>query len=222
MDKGTARLVGGSADADGAWAYGRLEVFDGSFFSSVKDSGSLGVGRRGAQVACRSLGFAAGAQIVSGEFSALPGDTAAVDTVSRISCHGDEPTLAACEIIQSSDYGFDYGSEDATVALICSNPSGAPIKVLFACAHQRAVRLRSLRGVPVATDAKVYCCAMHLSLNLARNGQRMGGVRYVLLDWFLSLLCFATLRCQNRYWLRKHRYWQHRPHTRCVCLYIRT
>ena len=123
---GESRLTGGRSDPDGAWAYGRLEVFDGSFFSSISETQfSEELGRRGAQVACRSLGFASGAQILSSTLSALPGEAGEVNTLGIIACLGDEANLGECEF--QSDYSTDYGSslEDGAVALVCSNPSGA-------------------------------------------------------------------------------------------------
>lgn len=123
--RGEARLTGGSADPGGTWAYGRLEVSNGEFFSSVRENGSERLGRRGVQVACRSLGFSAGAQILSSSLSALPGQSGEVDTFSRIACQGDEATLADCES-PSDYYRSDYGPniDDGTVAVLCSNPSG--------------------------------------------------------------------------------------------------
>lgn len=122
--RGDAQLVGGSSDPDGAWAYGRLEVFDGTFFSSVSESRfSQDLGRRGAQVACRSLGFNTGAQILAGTLSALPGNAGVVNTISNIACNGDEANLGECEFL--SDYDRDYGTieVDGAVALVCSNPA---------------------------------------------------------------------------------------------------
>ena len=96
-NRGAARLTGGRSDPGGAWAYGRLEVFDGDFFSGLSDSAfDQELGRRGGEVACRSLGFATGAQLLAGSSSALPGADGTVDTVGRILCAGeflmDRPT----------------------------------------------------------------------------------------------------------------------------------
>ena len=75
-----ARLVGGQADPGGAWAYGRLQVFTGRFFSSLAEqtisNNNQELGVRGVAVACRSLGFATGAQLVSGISSRAPGKMA--------------------------------------------------------------------------------------------------------------------------------------------------
>ena len=124
--RGDAQLVGGSADPDGAWAYGRLAVFDGNFFSSLSETSFREhLGRRGAQVACRSLGFTTGAQILSGSLSALPGVAGVVNTVGNIACNGDEANLGECEFL--ADYNEDYAflGGDGAVALVCSKPSGA-------------------------------------------------------------------------------------------------
>lgn len=117
---GTARLVGGREDVAGAWAYGQLKVFDGNIFSSISDNVlDENFGRRGAQVACRSLGFSAGAQFDS----LLPiTDTSAVRRLS-VQCRGDEVSLSDCEIDSfPPDSIFGSGSND--IVLLCSNPSG--------------------------------------------------------------------------------------------------
>lgn len=120
-----ARLVGGREDPGGAWAYGRLEVFDGDFFSSISEPNlNQRLGRRGSQAACRSLGFATGVQILSGEGSGLPGADGSSDTLGTIACLEDAATLADCTLI---DYGGDVADAqgDSAVALLCHNPSGA-------------------------------------------------------------------------------------------------
>lgn len=123
--RGAARLVSGKADPGGAWAYGRLEVHDGSSFTTIFDS-SAQFGRRAAEVACRSLGFASGAQLLSGESSALPGGDGMGDTISRVECDGSEDTLADCDIAPGSFYSNYGDADDSSVALVCSTPSGAP------------------------------------------------------------------------------------------------
>lgn len=95
----TPRLVDGESDAAGAWAYGRLEVFDGAAFVPVADVGGIQeLGCRGVQVACRTLGFETGAQALAGADSALPllEGTGRDGRVGRILCTGDEDTLADC------------------------------------------------------------------------------------------------------------------------------
>ena len=135
---GTARLTGGRADPGGAWAYGRLEVFDRFGYISIISSSSLfgtasGLGRNAAAVACRSLGFEAGAEITAGSTSALPGPTGDIQPITSITCVGDEATLGDCDI--SSGYFRDYGDTDGnTVAVLCSTPSGA-------CPPMTALRL---------------------------------------------------------------------------------
>lgn len=117
--------MGGSADPGGAWAYGRLEVSDGTLFSSIIDAAFYKrFSPRSAQVACRSLGFATGAQMLSGAQSALPGPSGEVDTILAITCTGVEVALAQC-LFTPRDYMNDYAfEEENAVALICSDPSG--------------------------------------------------------------------------------------------------
>ena len=125
--RGTARLVGGQSDPGGSWAYGVLEVSDGNFFSSIADRINLNqnFGRRAAAVACRSMGFNTGAQVLSGESSALPFEDGTVNTMGSISCRGDGMSLSECQT--SISRVFDYGTPpgDLAVALVCSNASGA-------------------------------------------------------------------------------------------------
>lgn len=126
---GTARLTGGRADPGGAWAYGRLEVFDRFGYRSVKAGRSpfgirSGLGRNAAVVACRSLGFEAGVEITAGLSSALPGPAGDIQPITSIACVGDEATLTECDI--SIAYFQDYEDTDSnTVAVLCSTPSGA-------------------------------------------------------------------------------------------------
>ena len=125
---GQARLVGGSADAGGAWEYGILEVLINSVYSIVEERGE-DFGRRGAQVACRSLGFTAGAQLLAGRSSPLPAPSTSPQVVRDITCDGSEASLADCDIrTRDYDYSFDYGFDvnPSSVALICTTPSGAP------------------------------------------------------------------------------------------------
>eukprot|EP00892_Ulva_mutabilis_P007858 jgi/Ulvmu1/5444/UM223_0005.1 len=132
--RGDVRLVGGRSDPGGAWAYGRVEIYDGSFFNPVYDAldDSPSFGRRAAQVACRSLGFQSGAQMRAGSLSALPAPDApdfrdeGADVV--VVCNGDEPSIAECEIVrrQFMENFYDIPS-DVTVALVCSNPTGCEV-----------------------------------------------------------------------------------------------
>ena len=124
---GQARLVGGSADAGGTWEYGRLEVLVDSVWSFINEVGTE-LGRRGAQVACRSLGYATGAQLLVGESSPFPAAEAAPELVRDIVCNGSEDSLADCRIsVDYSDFQSYFvrdPSPDA-VALVCTTPSGA-------------------------------------------------------------------------------------------------
>lgn len=125
--RGAARLVSGKADPGGAWAYGRLEVHDGRSFTTISDF-STQFGRTAAEVACRSLGFASGAQLLSGDISALPGGDGMGGT--RVECDGSEDTLADCDIALDSAYSNFANDGDRSVALVCSTPSGAPPRCL--------------------------------------------------------------------------------------------
>ena len=66
--------------------------------SSKASPSQDGSGRRGAQAACRTLGFSTGAQMLSGASLALPGihDTFSTDVLI---CQGDEATLGDCEFV---------------------------------------------------------------------------------------------------------------------------
>lgn len=133
-DTGAVRLVGGSAAPGGAWEYGRLEVLVNGFWSII-DEGRFGedLGRRGALVACRDLGYATGAQLLAGRTSALPVADPPPVGIRSVSCDGTEDVLTDCDIEFSMDgYGFDYSSGVGAVALVCSNPSGALQAALWA------------------------------------------------------------------------------------------
>lgn len=123
------RLVGGRVDPAGAWAYGRLEVFDGTSYTTIRDEvGDIMFGRRAAQVACRTLGFQSGAQMFAGTGSALPGADGVVDIDMAVVCNGDEATLADCAFLTPGFANFvDPGDPvgDSAVSLVCSNASGA-------------------------------------------------------------------------------------------------
>lgn len=126
----------GGADPGGAWAFGRLEVFDGATFVLVSDANFLQeVGRRGVQVACRTLGFSTGGQALAGRDSALPDAFDRDGTVGAIVCNGDEATLMDCSLgpedVDNNEilfYGYDMPVEEHAVALVCSNPSGAALR----------------------------------------------------------------------------------------------
>lgn len=121
------RLVGGQADPNGTWAYGRLELFDGNLFSSIdEESMNPLIGRRGVQTACRTLGFSTGAQLVSARFSALPATDRSTDTLGEITCDDYAETLADCTSAPDN-YGYYFepetGAQNA-VAVLCYKASG--------------------------------------------------------------------------------------------------
>ena len=122
-----ARLVDGGADTAGAWEYGRLEVLINSVYTIVGERSNSDIGRRGAQVACRSLGFAAGAQLLVGESSPFPGPPGSMRLSVSITCDGSEASLSDCDIeVPDYNFGGDYdgGEIPFAAALICTNPSG--------------------------------------------------------------------------------------------------
>ena len=124
---GQARLVGGSADAGGTWEYGRLEVLIDGVWSIIDELGT-DLGRRGAQVACRSLGYATGAQLLVGDSSPFPALESAPELIRDIVCDGSEDSLSDCRIgTDYYDYRFSFVGESVpdAVALICTTPSGA-------------------------------------------------------------------------------------------------
>lgn len=125
------RLVGGREDPDGMWAYGRLELFNGDFFSGFSEiqlTSEQQLGRAGVVVACRSLGFVTGAQLLAGEGSGLPGDDLLYDAVGVIDCSGEEDTLSDCGTATPAydPYSSFVGENDGdnSVAIVCYNPSG--------------------------------------------------------------------------------------------------
>lgn len=126
------RLMGGQADPNGAWVYGRLEVFGGGgFFSSVREvEFEQQLGRRGVEVACRTLGFATGGQLTAGAVSGLPGSDGALAIQSTaITCLDDAVTLADCTVGRDyqpgSEYAYENTDENTAVALLCYSPKGA-------------------------------------------------------------------------------------------------
>lgn len=165
---GQARLVGGSADAGGAWEYGILEVLINSVYSIVEERGE-DFGRRGAQVACRSLGFTAGAQLLAGRSSPLPAPSTSPQVVRDITCDGSEASLADCDIrTRDYDYSFDYGFDvnPSSVALICTTPSGCDAPA--SAPVDGDVRLVPLNGTAVATAT---CDEVHFGgVELFRDG----------------------------------------------------
>lgn len=84
------------------------------------------------QVACKTLGYKAGSQLLAGASSPLPGASDFPSDIQKVACTGEEETLADCDLILTSsdryNLGFDYGFSGGSggdVVLLCSNPSGA-------------------------------------------------------------------------------------------------
>ena len=97
-------------------------------------------------MACRSLGFETGAQIISGEGSALPLEDGTVNTMGQIICNGDEMSLSECRTSVSPV--FDYGAPpgDFAVALVCSSASGA-------------LRIKSIAATRSPTPDAIHPCS---------------------------------------------------------------
>jgi len=129
---GEVRLVGGRRSADGGWEYGRVEFRYGGIPLGLQVMDVFGIdfrplGRRGALVACRDLGYTAGVEAIAGPRSALPGPAGLTDFVSRILCQGSEERLLECQVFGESDYVPDplcFDREECNTALICTSPSG--------------------------------------------------------------------------------------------------
>lgn len=115
-----------------------------SLWSIVKER-SFGdqFGRREAEVACRSLGFTTGAQLLVGDSSPFPAPSSAPGLVNEITCGGSESSLAECNIdVNDYDFGYgdDYGSDLArrSAALICTSPSGEMLRLLRSLLFHRS------------------------------------------------------------------------------------
>eukprot|EP00892_Ulva_mutabilis_P012685 jgi/Ulvmu1/978/UM103_0005.1 len=168
--EGTARLMDGSADAGGAWEYGRLEiVFDG-FWTRLSENDRQALGRRGAAVVCRSLGYSAGAQMYASNASPLPGDGADARAVSAFACRGDEESLADCTGVGTRRSSFEDVSNRGglfDVVVLCTDPSGC--EVAEAAPEEGDVRL-----VPIveAQQATASCDAVHFGgVEIFHNGR---------------------------------------------------
>lgn len=126
---GQVRMMDGRSDPGGAWQYGRLEVIIKGVWSTIVDRRLRreSLGRRGAQVACRALGFATGGQLIVGESSPFPAPGTATSLDGDASCNGSEMRLTDCDLSFREDDGNDYGAGvlAGTVALLCTTPSGA-------------------------------------------------------------------------------------------------
>ena len=123
------RLVGGSADVSGQWEYGRLEVLIDGFWTALDEQTSAdNFGRRGAQVACETLGYATGAQLLAGAASALPSFSYEPALRRSADCDGSEDSFSDCSLDYDGYFrvqGNVDGSSVDDVALVCVNPSGA-------------------------------------------------------------------------------------------------
>lgn len=98
-DNGLARLVDGRVDTGGRWEYSRLEVnIDGVWTIIGQRTLPEDLGRRGVQVACRSLGYATGAQLLVGDSSPFPGHPGSSRLTTGIDCSGAESSLGECAI----------------------------------------------------------------------------------------------------------------------------
>lgn len=134
--EGTVRLVGGAEDPDGAWSYGRPQVFHSGAYSTLIKRFDVSLPRNSSQVVCRSLGYAAGAGVISSHTgdsaSALPGDPGEVKFVDFVRCNGDEESTRDCDVgvdltrtLSGPDADFDAGAGGRyDVAVVCVNPSG--------------------------------------------------------------------------------------------------
>lgn len=73
-----------------------------------------------AAVQGRYLQFPAdGAQTTAGTTSALPGAAGAVQTISQITCQGDEATLGRCETETGGFHDAESEHGQQSVAVIC-------------------------------------------------------------------------------------------------------
>lgn len=131
-----ARLVGGRADPDGAWAYGHLEVFDGLVFRNIP---SDRITQANTMVACRSLGFRLGAALPAGQLSSVrldANESLSFDAAfGQIDCNGDEESLAECELSPPRQFGLMSDADGPDAFLFCATPSGTcPGKFPYACA----------------------------------------------------------------------------------------
>eukprot|EP00892_Ulva_mutabilis_P005580 jgi/Ulvmu1/3394/UM016_0010.1 len=192
FNRGIARLVGGSSDPGGAWAYGRIEVSDGPFFSGVSETESNEYfGRRAAQVACRSLGFTSGAQILAESLSALPGPAGVINTVNVVACRGDEESLADCEF-RDDYYDTEYRLEDGAVALVCSTPSGCSADA--AEPAQGDVRLVETTGITSGTQP---CDAVHFGAVEIFNAGQWGRICSGRFSGFPDFTIDANVVCRQ-------------------------
>ena len=119
--------MGGRVGPGGLWEYGRVELVIDGVWTVLADRfrRSEDIGRQGAQVLCRSLGYGTGAKIVVGRFSPFPAPLAVPDAFPAFSCNGTELALSDCDVSfprVSNDYGAEF--IDRTVGVLCTTPSG--------------------------------------------------------------------------------------------------
>lgn len=78
------------------------------------------------QVACKSLGFTTGAQMLVGESSPFTAPADSASLIREIVCAGTEMSLDECDIENREYEGFDYGEDIITtpVAVVCTTTSG--------------------------------------------------------------------------------------------------
>ena len=123
------RLVGGSADVSGQWEYGRLEALIDGFWTALDEqTSSDNFGRRGAQVACETLGYATGAQLLAGAASALPSFSYEAAFRRSADCDGTEDSFSDCYLDYDGYFRVQANVDGLSVddvALLCVNPSGA-------------------------------------------------------------------------------------------------
>ena len=157
--------MGGRSDPQGRWEYGRLEVLANGVWIPLDDQSSFdNFGRRGAQVACQTLGYVTGAQLLAGADSVLPSLSSNDSAGIIIVCGGGEDTLADCTVL---DLGLDFfiyfnpgnaGQIVDDIALLCTNPSGTariPCLETFHMMHTSATALHALASPLVFTRKRV-------------------------------------------------------------------
>jgi hypothetical protein len=112
--------------------YGRLEVLNKGFWSSVAYRYDT-LGLLGITVACRSLGFAGGADVSAGgrysQQGALPGGDNLQQQIRSIRCNGTETELSECEVNFTPSGPYDYYDEDhdEDVSVICFNSADGAV-----------------------------------------------------------------------------------------------
>lgn len=76
------------------------------------------------QVACQTLGYTVGAEIIYGYYSPLPARGVS-SRVSRFECEGTEPDISECSVNLGGGGGEAGRLQPAAVSLLCTRPSGA-------------------------------------------------------------------------------------------------